>query len=164
MITLRHILVATDLDDAANNALAYGRELASRFDAILHVIHVVEDPNVQMMAATGLPYEQVSIDDEVDRWRARLEALVTDEDRHDHHVRLALPVGNDVAREIAHYAEECPVDLIVIGTHGRGVLGHFIMGNVAERVVRTAPCPVLTVHAREHEFIRPDALEVVRSV
>ena len=56
------------------------------------------------------------------------------------------------------------IDLIVTGTHGRGAVKHLLMGSVAERVVRTAPCPVLTVRAHEREFIAPDALTVGASV
>jgi universal stress protein A len=52
------------------------------------------------------------------------------------------------------------IDLIVMGTHGRGALAHVVLGSVAERVVRLAPCPVLTVRNPEHEFVRPDALTV----
>jgi hypothetical protein len=51
------------------------------------------------------------------------------------------------------------IDLIVVGTHGRGAVAHLFVGSVAERVVRTAPCPVLTVRHAEHEFIAPDALQ-----
>ena len=55
--------------------------------------------------------------------------------------------------EILRYANENNVDLIVMGTHGRGPLGHVVLGSVAERVVRKAPCPVLTVRAKEREFV-----------
>jgi nucleotide-binding universal stress UspA family protein len=51
--------------------------------------------------------------------------------------------------------------LIVLGTHGRGGMTHLLMGSVADRVVRTAPCPVLTVRTPEHEFVLPDALEAL---
>jgi nucleotide-binding universal stress UspA family protein len=59
---------------------------------------------------------------------------------------------------IVDFAKEINVDLIVMGTHGRGAVAHLLMGSVAERVVRTAPCPVLTVRHPEHEFVHPDAL------
>ena len=62
------------------------------------------------------------------------------------------------AHAITEYAKEAAVDLIVLGTHGRGAVAHLLMGSVAERVVRTAPCPVLTVRHPEHEFVLPDAL------
>ena len=59
------------------------------------------------------------------------------------------------------YATEHGIDLIVMGTHGRKALGHLLVGSVAERVVRAAPCPVLTVRHPEHEFLVPDALVAV---
>ena len=60
---------------------------------------------------------------------------------------------------IVEYARANNIDLIVIGTHGRGAVAHLLLGSVAERVVRLAPCPVLTVKQREREFARADALE-----
>jgi nucleotide-binding universal stress UspA family protein len=59
---------------------------------------------------------------------------------------------------IIDYAKRHDIDVVVIGTHGRGGFERFLMGSVAERVVRTAPCPVLTVRDREREFVRPDTL------
>jgi signal recognition particle GTPase len=56
------------------------------------------------------------------------------------------------------YAKAERIDLVVMGTHGRVAVAHFLMGSIAERVVRTAPCPVLTVRSPEHEFVVPDAL------
>ncbi len=56
---------------------------------------------------------------------------------------------------IITYAKEAPIDLIVMGTHGRGAVAHLLIGSVAENVVRKAPCPVLTVRHPEHEFIAP---------
>ncbi len=57
--------------------------------------------------------------------------------------------------EIVRYAQEANIDLIVLGTHGRGGLAHMLLGSVAEKVVREAPCPVLTVRHPEHEFVAP---------
>jgi len=59
------------------------------------------------------------------------------------------------------YATKERIDLIVTGTHGRGAVAHLLMGSVAERIVRTAPCPVLTVRRPEHEFVVPDTLVAV---
>ena len=68
-------------------------------------------------------------------------------------------VGFTAATDIVEYARSESIDLIVMGTHGRGALRHLLMGSVAERVVRWAPCPVLTVRAHERDFVQPDALE-----
>ena len=66
-----------------------------------------------------------------------------------------------IAATIVAYAREKDIDLIVVGTHGRGLAAHLLMGSVAERVVRTAPCPVLTVRHPQREFVTPDALVAV---
>jgi len=73
----------------------------------------------------------------------------------------ALVASDAPALAIVEYATRERIDLIVTGTHGRGAVAHFLMGSVAERVVRTAPCPVLTVRHPEHEFVIPDALVAV---
>ena len=80
-----------------------------------------------------------------------LAALISSRICHD----VISPVG-----AIVDYARDRGIDLIVMGTHGRGPLKQFMVGSVAERVVRTAPCPVLTVRHPEREFIRPDTLMV----
>ncbi len=58
---------------------------------------------------------------------------------------------------MCRYAKHNGIDLIITGTHGRGAIKQIFLGSVAERVVRNAPCPVLTVHLHEREFIVPDA-------
>jgi nucleotide-binding universal stress UspA family protein len=65
------------------------------------------------------------------------------------------------AAEIAKYAKLAAIDVTILGTHGRSGVSHVLMGSVAEKVVRIAPCPVLTVRHPEHEFIAPDALQTV---
>ena len=87
--------------------------------------------------------------------------LVTHEDRAMLHAKPIVLAAFGAAEAIVEYAKEYNVDIIVMGTHGRGGFAHLLMGSVAERVVRTAPCPVLTVRHPEHEFIVPDALVAV---
>ena len=62
------------------------------------------------------------------------------------------------ASTIVQFAKDHAIDLIVMGTHGRGALEHLLVGSVAERVVRTAPCPVLTVRHPDPELVGPEAL------
>jgi nucleotide-binding universal stress UspA family protein len=90
--------------------------------------------------------------------RARANALLTDEDRAQLHARAVVHTAVSPAEAIVEYAKAEAVDVIVIGTHGRSGFSRVLMGSVAERVVRLAPCPVLTVRHPEHEFIAPDAL------
>ena len=75
-----------------------------------------------------------------------------------------LDTGANISQAICDYSKTNAIDLIITGTHGRGAVSHFLMGSVAERVVRTAPCPVLTVHAHERDFIVPDALTLASAV
>jgi len=161
MITLKKILVATDFGDAAEVALNYGRELARTFGASLDVLHVAD--NVFSRAGVEgyvAPYPDMQKEIE-DAARTQLARLLSDEDRQLLHAKGVVRTCNSPALEIAAYAQEQHVNLIVMGTHGRGAMAHLLMGSVAERVVRTAPCPVLTVRHPEHEFVLPDALVAV---
>jgi nucleotide-binding universal stress UspA family protein len=161
MILLKNILVATDFGEASDAALSYGRDLARTYGATLHVLHVAENLVVRYAddaALALLPQLQTDIDEAA---RKRMAELVTDEDRTMLHAKPVVLAALGTAEAIVGYAEEYNVDIIVMGTHGRGALSHLLMGSVAERVVRTAPCPVLTVRHPEHEFIVPDALVAV---
>jgi nucleotide-binding universal stress UspA family protein len=163
MIAIKNILVATDFGEAADSAVDYGRELAGRFDATLHVLHVVEDVATAFAVETYsaiVPAMQEEIETEA---RRRLHELIVDSDGSGPRTTSAIRTGS-AAFAIVDYAREHGIDLIVMGTHGRGALAHAIMGSVAERVVRVAPCPVLTVRHPEHEFVRPDALAVAARV
>ena len=72
-------------------------------------------------------------------------------------IRPGLNLVNGLSEfvEIIRYARENNIDLLVLGTHGRGAIAHMLMGSVAEKIVRKAPCPVLTVRHPEHEFVMP---------
>ena len=94
--------------------------------------------------------------------RKALAELVTDEDRRTLGAKETVVAALSPSDAILDYARDKMVDVVVIGTHGRHGLSRLVMGSVAERVVRNAPCPVLTVRAAEHEFVRPDALEAVK--
>lgn len=159
MIALKKVLVATDFGAAAGSALRYGRALARAFGAELHVLHVVD--NVAARAIGGYEYAAISpqIQQDLERaGRRQTAALLEEDDRRDLHAVATTVTSTSPPDAIVEYARTHVVDLIIVGTHGRGPVAHLFLGNVAERVVRTAPCPVLTVHAQEHEFVLPDAL------
>lgn len=165
MLLLKNILVATDFGEAAANALTYGRELARRFDATLHLVRVADDAGSRLLTASALPYDVTRVQADLEQLeRRRLEELVTEEDLRELRVRTVLLVSTSPADELARYAASAGIDLVIIGTHGRGPVGHLMMGSVAERLVRIAPCPVLTVRYPEREFVHPDALQVLRAV
>ena len=162
MMSLNKILVATDFGEAAAAALAYGLELARTFNARLEVLHVVENVLTRGFGAEGYvaayPELQQEVEDAAER---QLTAALSDEDRRVLRATTTMLKSNSPAFAIVGYAKEHDVDLIIMGTHGRGAFAHMLMGSVAERVVRTAPCPVLTVRHPEHEFVLPDALVAV---
>jgi nucleotide-binding universal stress UspA family protein len=157
MVALKNILVATDFSEPSGVALAYGRDLARTYNARLHVLHVVDDVTLRFTPDAGLISPDVQR--ELEAIAARdLNAQITDDDRRTIDVVPVIDRGISMAAVIVRYASANAIDLIVTGTHGRGAVKHLLMGSVAERVVRTAPCPVLTVRAHERDFIAPDAL------
>ena len=93
-------------------------------------------------------------EDRMRQAQERLGALFTDEERRRFRVRTALRLGSPFV-EIIRYARDEHADLIVMGTHGRGAIAHMLLGSVAERVVRKAACPVLTVRHAAHDFELP---------
>ena len=162
MVTLKRIVVATDFGEAADVAFAYGRELARTFGASLDVLHVADNVVARGYAGEGFMAAYPDLQRDVEEAAAkRLDAMVCDEDRAVLKARTAIRVSTSPALAIVDYAREAHSDLIIMGTHGRGAMAHLLMGSVAERVVRTAPCPVLTVRHPEHEFVLPDALVAV---
>ncbi len=155
MIQMKRILVPTDYSEFSQNAVRYGCELASRFEAELHLLYVMED------TTTMFPDPEVSM--------LPLAEIVADQEKYAHQKLEATPESGlddkiQVVRvvkqgnafvEIVRYAKNEGIDLVVLGTHGRSGLAHALLGSVAEKVVRKAPCPVLTVHHPEHEFVLP---------
>ncbi len=132
----RCILVPVDFDESAASALELARQMASASDATVHLMHVV--------AILLTPGEATSIvmarQEEV---KAALEKVGKEQlggTRYQVHIRTG-----DTARGIVEVAHDVGADLIVMPTHGRRGLPRFFLGSVAERVVREAPCPVLTV-------------------
>jgi nucleotide-binding universal stress UspA family protein len=159
MIAMKNVLVATDFGEAADTALSYGRELARKFNATLHVLHVAENVYITAFGAetyaSFAPDLQREIEESAHR---RLNELTVDNDAAPTKTVAAVMTSGSPAFAIIDYANDHEIDLIVMGTHGRGTLGHFLMGSVAERVVRLAGCPVLTVRQPERDVGHPDAL------
>lgn len=157
MVALKNILVATDFSEPSGVALAYGRDLARSYNARLHVLHVVEDVMMRYSSEVGFALPQMQTDLE-NTARRDLDKVLTDDDRRTLQVVPVVQTGVNIAETVVKYAKDNVIDLIVTGTHGRGAVKHFLMGSVAERVVRIAPCPVLTVRTHERDFIAPDAM------
>jgi nucleotide-binding universal stress UspA family protein len=161
VIDLKNVLVATDFGEASDAAFRYGMELARRFGASLHVLHVAGDLAAYPNPAAGLPLDvgptQQALEEEA---RRTLDQLLTEPDRSALGAQLVVLTSARPAQTILSYARDEHIDLIIVGTHGRRGLGYFFLGSVAQQVSRLAQCPVLTVRAHERDFIRPDALQV----
>ena len=130
-----HILVPIDFSASSAAALDYARALAGRFDASLHLLHVLENDFLRPMVADPRAAEIAAL--------RQLDELLTADERQRGAVTEVLR-SDAVADEIVAYARSNSIDLIVMGTHGRTGLAHLLKGSVAERVARTAPCTVLT--------------------
>jgi nucleotide-binding universal stress UspA family protein len=151
MIKLECILVPTDFSDYSQQAIVYACELAKRFGAKLQLLHVVPPPALPMPYVAPVSEEMLHLDEaaerELDAWKVPALEQMAQVERV---VRTGVPFV-----EIVRHAKDNDVDLIVIGTHGRTGLAHALLGSVAEKVVRKATCPVLTVRPEGHQFAMP---------
>ena len=160
-----HLLVPTDFSKPANQALSYAREEAALHRAkvtLLHVLALHADTDIYYVTGSPEPPPQGSVDptgggrmsarplseptvvrsDPAETALAQLQDLIPAAGRGTWDVAIA--VGHP-ADAVVRVAQERKVDLIVMGTHGRTGLQHVLLGSVAEKVVRLAPCPVLTI-------------------
>jgi nucleotide-binding universal stress UspA family protein len=144
MLRIRRILFPTDFSEHAEHAWTYGLSFAKEFGAEVHLLHIVTPPPRLTEAYA------VNFDPEALVHALRAEATGT----LDRLARVAkdlglschteIQIGVDF-REIIDYAKGHEIDLIVMATHGRTGLAHALLGSVTEKVVRKAPCPVLTI-------------------
>jgi nucleotide-binding universal stress UspA family protein len=153
---VQRILVPTDFSATADAALDYAHLVAERFGASIQLIHVLDDPFVREgfvgdAYITEAPAVRAVLQREA---RSRLAHRATER-------QPRVPVGSEVlfgsgAKTIAEYAQQRGGDLIVMGTHGRTGMAHLLLGSVAERLVRIAPCPVLTVRHPKVRTLYPE--------
>ena len=142
------IVVAVDFSDTSRDAWAAACKLAVQTGSRLHLLHVSPDPLRQPWAGDGMGVDYSAVAEE---WQlqacARLATLTPEAGLSDDRItRVVIPGVPHAA--IAGYAAAQRADLIVVGTHGYGPVKHLLLGSVAERVVRQAPCPVMTVPHR----------------
>lgn len=147
------ILLPTDFSELAAAALPYARHLAESFRAQLHSLHVVDEAyqywntmGPESMPIGPPPEEFLAIG------RARMEKFAAEcLGGLNRPAVTAVLLGRPFS-EIVNYAKTQSVNLIVMGTHGRGAIAHMLLGSTTEKVLRKAPCPVLTVRSGEHRF------------
>lgn len=155
-IRIERVLFPTDFSDLAQCAWDYAVGVAAKFGAELHCLYVVDDA-YQYWSTLGP--ESIPIgpppEDLLQLGRTRMERF-----RNDHARTLPCSVATNVAMgrpfaEIIAYAREQKIDLIVMGTHGRGAIAHALLGSTTEKVLRKAPCPVMTIRSATHRFEMP---------
>ena len=149
MIGIKKILFPTDFSSFAVHALQYAVAMAYEFDATLYMLYVEE----VLPYIPGDPERKFPDPAEVEQHaHSQMDSHL---EKHE-----ALTAKRFVARgipadEICEFAKAEEIDLIVMATHGRTGLKHVLMGSTTEKVVRKAPCPVLSVRHPEHEFVMP---------
>jgi nucleotide-binding universal stress UspA family protein len=135
------ILHPTDYSEASAQAFEIAADLARQHQAKMLILHVAET-----LGAENVTFGEAASQLEPASYRRRLE--------DDLRRTVPAPVGisveyllvaGDIAAEIQHTAQERGCDLIVMATHGRTGLSHWVMGSIAEKIIRLAPCPVLTI-------------------
>jgi nucleotide-binding universal stress UspA family protein len=148
VIEIHSILAPTDFSAHSQKALRYACGLAQRLSAELHLLHILSEilpagPDPLLMPVVPPEYYQQN----EDRARETLDHLLDPVWGAPRSVVTAVRWGSPV-EAIVSYALDHRIDLIVIATHGRTGLSHVLLGSVAERIVREAPCPVLTLRDR----------------
>jgi len=161
MAVVNQILVPTDFSACSDAALDYATMLAATFRAPVAIVHVFEDPFVA--AAYSEAYAALPPDMRASMLR-EIETRLAERRRRAEHrgvTTVTEVLTGRTSRVIAEYAAAHATDLIVMGTHGRTGLGHLLVGSVAERVVREAPCPVLTVRQSPVVETLPESVAAV---
>ena len=143
MITLQKILVPTDFSDLSQQALEFALSLADRFRAKLYLMHVWELPMTGSLLPPE-PYPESVLTEEQTAGEEHLTKVANELKASGFDVEPLFVLGKPYM-EIVKAATDFDVDLIVLASHGRSGVSHLLLGSVAEKVVRLAPCPVFTV-------------------
>ena len=157
MLKLKKILYPTDFSEYSLAALQYAVSIAKQNNAELYCLHVVDMPKEEYLTReymVPLNVPHVPEDKLLRTARARMKRFEAENLSEIDKVTSRVLVGVPFV-EIISYAREQSIDLIVIGTHGQNALAAMLLGTVAEKVVRKAPCPVLTVRHPQHKFEMP---------
>jgi nucleotide-binding universal stress UspA family protein len=151
ILQLNKILVPTDFSETSKKAVQYALRFADQFGCEIALLYVVE-PATPMIGAP-LAVEPSTDKDEFSMAEKDLAVLAAEAHTNGaHSISSFVRIGH-APHEITKTAKDLDVDLIIIATHGYTSWRHLCIGSTAERVVRTAPCPVLVVREKEHEFV-----------
>ena len=150
-MTVKNILVPTDFSDGSAEAVRYAFDLAVSLGATLHIMHVLENPfapGAFMEMYTPPPPEYFT---DMERMaEAKLRETVTPEQQKQANIVLTTRLGVAASEILDRLQEEPKIDLVVMATHGRGGVARMVMGSVTDKVIRSAPCPVLTLRTHPH--------------
>jgi nucleotide-binding universal stress UspA family protein len=150
-VNLKRILVPIDFSPQSRKAMEYGFSFAKQFNAEVLLLHVIEMTPLPAPPLTVVQDEttQATLHEnaarELAQWRDEISSQVA--------VKASVRNGISAQAEIVNAATEGNIDLIVLGTRGLTGLAHLLVGSTAERVVQHAPCPVMVVREREHDFV-----------
>ncbi len=150
-IAIKKILAPTDFSPASENAMRYALRLGHEFGANLTFLHILEP--IMPLTFEGLSMPPPPLETESSGVEKNLKALVGTARGRGIAGAHAMFRRGLASHEIVETARELDVDLIVMATHGHTGWKHFAIGSTAERVVRAAPCPVLVIREKEHEFV-----------
>jgi len=153
MAAIRRILFATDFSDNSKYALTFALSFAQKYDAMLYILHVIQQPSYPLGMYAEISFDAMdkfsqSISDAVEKEMQ----ILKDKDLKGYGKYECMIVHGTPFLEILRMAKEKNAELIVVGTHGRTGLDHVLFGSTAEKVVRRAPCPVLSVRLPGKEF------------
>jgi len=149
MTSIRQILVPIDFSESSRVAFEYAVDLARPFAASVDVIHVWEAPSFVPLGTEAGEWNQSLVELVKKNAETALDEFIAAAVKRDLTVRASRAEPGSPALTIVEAAKTGHYDLIVMGTHGRTGLSRTLIGSVAERVVRHAPCPVLTVRTRK---------------
>ena len=154
MVVFKELVVATDFSEYSLRAIDYGVEIAEKFASHMTLVYVVEP----LLQAADLTWTTVDFEElnkaHKEAAEKQLKQIVDERIRKGISCDTVILFGKPFV-EILKYAKEENADLIVMATHGRGAISHLLMGSTAEKVVRKALCPVLTVKHPKHVFAMP---------
>ncbi|MEA3288282.1 MAG: universal stress protein [Candidatus Marinimicrobia bacterium] len=150
----KKILVPTDFSESAKYALPFAVDLAKKYAASLHVLHVVEPIVAPVDFAWGT-YSYPDIEKQLSGYVDESLTKIIEEQIPTEIVSDSTSLHGKPWREIVSFARDQKMDLIVMATHGLSGLSHALYGSTAEKVVRKAPCPVLIVRHPDVKFEMP---------
>jgi len=156
---IKKILLPIDFSDASPTLLQYGVYLAEKYDARIFIVFVTEDPityaglsypNYSELPLTDIPFNRLG-EDLTTYARERMENFLKKNMTSRGVAYQSTILLGHVAEEIIDYANKETIDLIIIGTHGFKGLNRMLLGSVAEKVIKLAPCPVMTINAYKEQ-------------